>query len=135
MCVLLPAQVQHPSLPKTGLARSGGLRKEATHQNLSLFSPRHWLKSKDTGLPSFTDVVETMGDFSLGQLRSPSAYSLLVQAALRNAFVLGLQGAALIIPVPLKSSLCATGSVVMIFHLRGLHHISLGAINPPERAN
>lgn len=68
-----------------GLEGSG--RKKATRIS---FSPRHWLKSKDTGLPSFADVVETMGDFSLGLLRSPSAYSLGVQAALRNAFVLGL---------------------------------------------
>lgn len=40
VCVLLPAQVQHPALTKTGLARSGGLRKEENHQNLSLFFPQ-----------------------------------------------------------------------------------------------
>lgn len=46
------------------------------------------------------------------------------------------KGQALIIPIPLKSSLCAMCSVVMIFHLRGLHHIRHGgAINPPERAD
>lgn len=54
------------------------------------FSPKHQLKTKDTGLPSLTDVVGTGGDFSLGKLRSPSAYSLTVRAALRNAFVPGL---------------------------------------------
>jgi len=54
------------------------------------FFPKHWLKTKDTGSPSLADAVETMGDFSLGKLRSPSAYSLRVQAALRNVFVLGL---------------------------------------------
>lgn len=91
MCVLLPAQAQHPPLTKAGLARSGGLREEENHQeSQSLFFPQALLKSKDTGLPSCADVVETMGDFSVGQLRSPSAYSLRVQAALRNAFVLGL---------------------------------------------
>lgn len=40
VCVLLPAQIQHPPLTKTGLARSGMLRKEENHQNLSLFSPQ-----------------------------------------------------------------------------------------------
>lgn len=88
VCVLLPAQVQRPALTKTGLARSGGLRKEENHENLSLFSPQALAKIQRHSLPSFADVVETMGDLTLGQLRSPSAYSLRVQAALRNAFVL-----------------------------------------------
>lgn len=60
-------------------------------ESQSLFFPQAPAKiQKDTGSPSLADVVETMEYFSPGQLRSLSAYSLRIQAALRNAFVLGL---------------------------------------------
>lgn len=94
VCCNQPAHAQHLPLPETGLARSGGLGEEGSPQNGSLFffffPHKHHLKSTETGSPSLTDAVDTMRDFSLGKLRSPSAYSLRVQAALRNAFVLGL---------------------------------------------
>lgn len=75
-----------PSLGKVWRAWGGRISPELP----SPFFPKHQLKFKDTGSPSLADAVETTGDASLGQLRSPSAYSLRVQAALRRAFVLGL---------------------------------------------
>lgn len=92
MCVCAATGTGSASSPHQGrlgkVWRAQGGRKSPGISDS--FFPQALLKSKDTGLPSFADVVETMGDFSVGQLRSPSAYSLRVQAALRNAFVLGL---------------------------------------------
>lgn len=82
-----------PSLRQAwqGLAKDPPPAPSAPSPNGNLFFfPKHQLKSKDTGSPSLADAVETIGNFRLEKLRSPSAYSLRVQAALRNAFVLSL---------------------------------------------
>lgn len=39
VCVLLPAQVQHPPVTKTGLEGSGGLRKEKNPPESQSLSP------------------------------------------------------------------------------------------------
>lgn len=79
------------SVPRPHQDRAGKVRRaqegRKSRESQSL-SPQALAKIQRHSLPSFADVVETMGDLTLGQLRSPSAYSLRVQAALRNAFVL-----------------------------------------------